>query len=75
MKIVYLNKEENFEEFAGYVRPKKMSGNNKNNFLNSEQLVTTGLQRRYGITTGTTNCLVLNAKATEIKNIEDNFHV
>ena len=70
-----MNKEENFEEFVGYVRPKKMLENNEKNFLNSEQPVTTGLQRRYGITTGRTNCLVLNTKATEIKNIEDNIHV
>ena len=52
-----------------------MSENNKKNFLKSEQPVTTGLERRYGITTGRTNCLVLNTKATEIKNTEDNFHV
>ena len=64
--IIYLNREGNFEEYVEYLSPKN-DKKNKIIFWTSEQLVTTGRQRRCDTITGRTSCLVSNTKHQILK--------
>ena len=72
--IVYVDRNENFETFTGYLGP-KTNKNTKALSWDSEFPSVTGLQRTCDTTHQPISCLLPNTKASNIETFGDAFHL
>ena len=72
--IFYVNGKGQFEEFTGYLGPKKPK-NTKNLLLGSEFPSVTGRQRGCDTVYQPKSCLLPNAKSIDAENFDDLFHL
>ena len=72
-QIVYVDRNENFETFTGYLGP-KTNKNTKAISWDSEFPSVTGLQRTCDTTHQPISCLLPNTKASNIETFDDAFH-
>ena len=71
--IVYVDRNENFETFTGYLGP-KTNKNTKAISWDSEFPFVTGLQRTCDTTHRPISCLLPNTKASNIETFDDAFY-